>query len=62
MDSMCIGIDNRNDDQVCEWIKGQTFEMLCINDNLDEKSFPAIMNRLQDAFETILPGKSSYVV
>ncbi len=62
MDSMSIGIDNSTVDQVCEWIKGQTFEMFCINDNLDEKSFPAIMDRLQDAFETILPGKSSFEV
>ena len=47
-------------DRVCEWIAGQKFEMLCINDDADENSFTMIVKKLQDAFDNILPDKCSF--
>ena len=59
-DAMSTLLNRDSVDRVCEWITGQKFEMICINDDVDENSFSMIVKKLQDAFDTILPDKCSY--
>ena len=60
MDAMSALVNRDSVDRICEWIAGQKFEMLCINDDADENSFPMIVKKLQDAFDNILPDKCSF--
>ena len=47
-------------DSICETIRSQSHDMICINDPDDPTDFETLSKRIQDAFETILPEKSSY--
>lgn len=60
MNTMSILVNIDTVDQACGWIMDQSYEMLCLNDDADENDFPLITSRLQQAFETILPEKSSF--
>ena len=53
-------VNRDNADKVCEYIRSQKYELICVNDDADEESFPIIAGKLQDAFEAILPNKSSF--
>lgn len=60
MNSVNKGVNRNSVDDVCELIKGQKCEMICINDDLDKESFPIATKKLQNAFNTILPHKCSF--
>jgi hypothetical protein len=47
-------------DALCEMIRNQTHDMLCINDPSDSADFAALSGKIQDAFTSILPNKSEY--
>ena len=41
-------------------IREQSFSLVCLNDNIHIKNYAQTMQKLQDAFEGILPDKSSF--
>ena len=47
-------------DAACEHIVKQAYEMICLNDDVDEVNFPIIAKKLQNAFEAMLPDKCSF--
>lgn len=47
-------------DTLCRVITDQSHDMLCVNDGEEPVDFEALSQRLADAFETILPWKSSF--
>lgn len=50
-------------DNVCGLIKNEKYKMLCINDEADsftEQEFEIAKNKIVDAFELLLPKKSSF--
>ena len=55
-----INLRESNISNSCRWVREQTWKMLCINDNELTEQFEDMKIRLQEAFETILPEKSSY--
>ena len=55
-----INLRESNISDSCRWVREQTWKMLCINDNELAEQFEDMKIRLQEAFETILPEKSSY--
>ena len=62
MDTKSILLNYNNIDQICSWIRNQTFEMLCINDDVEERHYAYIVKRISDAFESVLPDKSSFEI
>ena len=49
-----------NVDWLCKQITGQRHDMLCINDPPGDIPFEALSSKLKDAFQQILPEKSSF--
>ncbi len=47
-------------DRLCGLIRGQKHDMVCINDPSGDVPFEVLSEKLKEAFETILPGKSSF--
>lgn len=47
-------------DHICEYITKKKGAMICINDDDTIVSFETMKNRLNEAFDKILPNKSSY--
>lgn len=47
-------------DRLCGLIRGQKHDMLCVNDPSGDIPFEALAAELKNAFETILPDKSSF--
>ena len=47
-------------DTICETIRKQSHDMICINDPDEPTDFESTANKIQEAFERILPDKSSY--
>ncbi len=47
-------------ERLCEVIRDQRHEMLCISDPSGELDFEALSSRIRSAFETILPEKCSF--
>ena len=55
-----INVHKSNINQCCCRIREQKLKILCVNDNERVKQFEEMKKYLQDAFETILPEKSTY--
>lgn len=47
-------------DIICEVVKTQKYKQVCINDGPEIQDFDAMKTKLQQAFECILPQKSSF--
>lgn len=62
MNSMNIGVNLNTVDQACDWITKQSFELICLNDGARDEEFPVVSKKLQDAFDALLPDKSSFEV
>jgi len=58
----CIDIDDTTISKISEAIRNQTYDMICINDSPKILDFQKYKNLLQDSFESILPGKSSFEI
>lgn len=61
-DCSLMTIEESSVDTICKSIKSQDYRMICINDSADIQDFETLSKRLCEAFETILPEKSSYEI
>ena len=43
-----------------EAIRSQKYALVCLNDNAHIRNYDLVMSELKDAFESILPDKSSF--
>ena len=53
-------IDDKNVNQIADCIRRQKKKMICINDSDDITDFESVKDKINGAFETLLPGKSSF--
>lgn len=60
VDSIYFSADNNAVDALCNTIKAQDHDMICINDPDYEIDFEMIAQKTREAFESILPNKCSY--
>lgn len=47
-------------EQAIKAIYGQSYSLICLNDNVHIRNYESVMERLQQAFDHILPEKSSF--
>lgn len=59
-DNFVCSVNENTIDFVCNSIKNQSNDMICVNDDADERSFQNLSEELKSAFQTILPEKSSF--
>lgn len=59
-DNLVCSVNENTIDFLCNTIKTQSNDMICVNDGADENSFQQLSEKLKAAFETILPEKSSF--
>lgn len=60
VDNLVEGISDGTIDLLCKTIESQTHDFVCLNDPDREVDFEMLSERLQAAFETLLPQKSQY--
>ena len=60
IDNVVSGADEETIDGICSVIRGQSHDMLCINDPSEDIGFAALSERLKRELEVILPEKSSF--
>ena len=60
VDNFLVSADTWMMDMICNVIRGQKHDMICINDPDNSTDFETSSRRIQEAFETILPNKSSF--
>ncbi|MDE5793926.1 MAG: Stealth CR1 domain-containing protein [Muribaculaceae bacterium] len=48
--------------QAAEAIRKQSYALVCLNDNVHIKNYDQVMSNIRDAFESILPDKSSFEI
>jgi sulfur transfer complex TusBCD TusB component (DsrH family) len=41
-------------------ISNQSYKLVCLNDNINIRNYTQTMRNIQEAFETVLPEKSSF--
>jgi hypothetical protein len=46
--------------QAVEAIRNQSYKLVCINDNIHVRNYAQVMENIKNAFESILPEKSSF--
>ncbi|MDE6770424.1 MAG: hypothetical protein K2J78_11940, partial [Muribaculaceae bacterium] len=46
--------------QAIKAIYNQTYSLICLNDNIHIRHYDEVMKKIRDAFESILPEKSSF--
>ncbi len=59
-DNLVCSVDKNSVDFVCNSIKNQSNDMICVNDGAEDSDFQQLSEELKSAFETILPEKSSF--
>ena len=59
-DNFVCSVNENTADFVCNAIKKQSNDMICVNDGADEENFKCLSEELKSAFQTILPEKSSF--
>ena len=48
--------------QAIQAVKNQSYKLVCLNDNVHIRNYGQVMKSIQEAFESILPEKSSFEV
>lgn len=48
--------------QAVEAIRNQSYSLVCLNDNVNIRNYEEVMENIKDAFESILPERSSFEV
>ena len=43
-------------------IRNQTYKLICLNDNIRIRNYEKVIGNIKDAFESILPEKSSFEI
>ena len=46
--------------QAVKAIYGQSYKLICLNDNVHIRNYEQVMENIKSAFESILPEKSSF--
>jgi sulfur transfer complex TusBCD TusB component (DsrH family) len=46
--------------QAVEAVRNQSYKLVCLNDNVHIRNYRQVMQNIENAFESILPGKSSF--
>lgn len=59
-DNYLVDISEQEIGNICRVIQNQEHKMICVNDEIGEGDFEMLAGKLQNAFETILPNKSSF--
>ena len=59
-DNLVCSVNENTLEFLCNAIKIQSNDMICVNDGADKNSFSHLAENLKTAFETILPEKSSF--
>ena len=59
-DNLVCSVNENTLAVVCNAIKNQSNDMICVNDGADENSFQYLSEELKSAFQTILSEKSSF--
>lgn len=62
VDNVVDSVTADNLEKMCSIIEGQAHDFVCINDPESNVDFEALSARLKEAFETILPQKSSFEI
>lgn len=60
VDNLVSGIENKTIDMLCDCITKQQHAMICLNDPEYPVDFERLSGRLREAFESLLPQKSSF--
>lgn len=60
IDNIVNIVNDTTVDKMCDIIKGQAHEMICLNDPEEEIAFDQLSEMIRGAFETILPNRSSF--
>jgi len=47
-------------EQAIEAVKKQSYKLVCLNDNVRIRHYKQVMEEIKNAFESILPEKSSF--
>ncbi len=53
-------MDDKVTDELCRNIEGRKYKMICINDSQEVRNFESCRDRVREAFDRILPEKSSF--
>ncbi len=48
--------------QAAEAIRNQSYALVCLNDNVHIRNYDQVMSNIRDAFQSILPDKSSFEI
>ena len=48
--------------QAIKAVKNQSYKLVCLNDNIHIRNYEQVMADIKNAFESILPDKSSFEV
>ena len=59
-DNLVCSVNKNTVDLVCNAIKNQSNDMICVNDGAADTDFQHLSEELKSAFKTILPEKSSF--
>ena len=59
-DNVVSGVDDGTVDGLCDIIANASHDMICLNDPEGNIDFEALAAKVKNAFETILPEKSSF--
>ncbi len=59
-DNIVSAVTENTEKELCDIIKSQSHDMICINDPEDNIDFDALSKKLKDAFGEILPDKSEF--
>lgn len=60
VDNVVDDVTDENVERLCEMIRGQRHDMVCVNDPSEGVDFETLSAQLKAAFEAILPGKSKF--
>lgn len=62
VDNALFSADSRSADTICETIRSQSHNMICINDPDQPTDYETVSKKIREAFDSILPNKCSFEV
>ncbi|MFR9165607.1 MAG: Stealth CR1 domain-containing protein [Dysgonomonas sp.] len=58
--TICLDINDDTCERICNDIRSQKYEIMCLNDSLNISDFEECKRQIKNSFECILPQKSSF--
>ena len=55
-------IGDGNIERLCNAIRNRKYKMICVNDDIAVENVDTIIKKVREAFDSILPEKSSYEI